>query len=281
MLNIRPLSELEMQVMMENFKEYIIVGGMPEVVDTFISNKNYSGVLDIQKQILADYEEDITKYASGVDKARVLSAYRKVPVFLGNENKKFQISKLGNGARSREYAGVADWLSDAGIVNICYCMSLPELPLKGNYNPDNFRVYFADTGLLIGSLDDEAQDDLRKNRNFNTYKGAVYENVVADELKKAGYGLYFYKNEKSTVEMDFMVRDTRSLIPVEVKANDGATASLNNMILSDKYTDIRYGVKFGHKNIGFNGRFYTFPYFLAFMLKRFLRERNTTMRPTN
>lgn len=274
MLNISPLSDLEMQVMMDNFKDYMIVGGMPEAIDTFITNKNYSGVLNIQKQILKDYEEDITKYAKGIDKARVLSAYRKVPVFLGNENKKFQITKLENGARNREYAGVVDWLADAGIVNVCYCMDLPELPLKGNYNPDMFRVYFADTGLLIGSLDDEAQDDLRKNQNFNTYKGAIYENIVADMLKKSGYNLYFYKNEKSTIEMDFMVRDAQNLIPVEVKAVDGATASLNNLINSDKYPDIKYGIKFAMKNIGFNGKFYTFPYFLAFLLKRFLKEYN-------
>lgn len=272
MRHVEPLSELEMRVMMENFKEYMIVGGMPEAIDTFITNKNYSGVLNIQKQILRDYEEDITKYADGVDKARILNAYRKIPVFLGNENKKFQITKLENGARNREYAGVVDWLADAGIVNVCYCMDLPELPLKGNYNPEMFRVYFADTGLLIGSLDDEAQDDLRKNQNFNTYKGAIYENIMADMLKKEGYGLYFYKNEKSTVKMDFMVRDARSLIPVEVKATNGATVSLNNLINSDKYPDIKYGIKFADRNVGFNGKFYTFPYFLGFLLKKFLNE---------
>lgn len=272
MIKIKPLSDLEMRVMMGHFKDYMIVGGMPEAVAIFIANKNYSGVLNIQKQILRDYEEDIIKYAEGVDKARILNAYRKIPVFLGNENKKFQITKLDDGARNREYAGVVDWLADAGIINICYCMEVPELPLKGNYNPELFRAYFADTGLLIGSLDDEAQDDLRKNQNFNTYKGAIYENIIADMLKKEGYDLYFYKNEKSTIEMDFMVRDARSLIPVEVKAIDGATASLNNLIASAKYTDIHYGIKFAMKNIGFNGKFYTFPYFLAFLLKRFLAE---------
>ncbi len=273
MAALEPLSDLEMQVMMENFREYMVLGGMPEVVSQFISNKNYSGTLSIQKQIIRDYEEDISKYANGVDKARILNAYRKIPVFLGNENKKFQVTKIESGARNREYAGVVDWLKDAGIVNVCYCMESPELPLKGNYDPDMFRVYFADTGLLIGSLDEEAQTDLRKNQNFNTYKGAIYENVVADMLKKAGYGLYFYKNEKSTVEMDFMVRDADGLVPIEVKAVDGATASLNNLIASEKYPDIKYGVKFAMKNIGFNGKFYTFPYFMVFLLRRFLAER--------
>ncbi len=148
------------------------------------------------------------------------------------------------------------------------------LPLKGNYNPDNFRIYFRDTGLLIASLDEEAQEDLRNNKNFNTYKGAIYENVVADMLVKQGYSLYFYKNEKGTLEMDFFVRDQKSLIPVEVKANDGATISLNKLIEGKNYPDIQYGMKLGYKNIGFNGKFYTFPYFVTFLLKRYLREKN-------
>ena len=258
--------------MFENFREYMVVGGMPEIVWQFINNKNYSGVLDLQKQILLDYEEDITKYTNGLEQARVLNVYHKIPTFLGNENKKFQITKIEPNARSREYIGVVDWLERAGIVNVSYCMDVPELPLKGNYNPDNYRVYFGDTGLLIGSLDDEAQDDLRKNKNFNTYKGAIYENIIADILVKQGYNLYFYKNEKSTVEMDFMLRDRDSLVPLEVKSVDGATASLNKMIKSDKYADIKYGVKLGEKNIGFNGEFYTFPLFMAMFLKRFLAE---------
>ncbi|MDE7066150.1 MAG: DUF4143 domain-containing protein, partial [Schaedlerella arabinosiphila] len=117
------------------------------------------------------------------------------------------------------------------------------------------------------------QEDLRANKNFNTYKGAVYENIVGDMLVKQGYPLYFYKNTKGTVKMDFFVRDADSLIPVEVKANDGATISLNNLISQEKYGDIAYGIKLGNKNIGFNGKFYTFPYFLTFFLKRFLKER--------
>ena len=273
MKTLTPLSEIELSVMFDNFKEYMIIGGMPAIVYSFITNKNYSGTLKMQKQIIQDYEEDITKYATGLDQGKILNVYRKIPVFLGNENKKFQISKIADGARNREYIGTIEWLKNAGIINVCYCLSTPELPLKGNYNPDNYRVYFSDTGLLIGSLDEEAQEDLRNNQNFNTYKGAVYENVVADMLVKAGYSLFFYRNDKSTIEMDFFVRDKNSLIPVEVKANDGCTASLNNLIKNEKYPDIKYGIKLGYKNIGFNGKFYTFPYFLTFLLRRYLKEK--------
>ena len=273
MLSLTPLSKTEYDVMLENFREYMVLGGMPAVVFLFVRQKNYSGTLKLQRQLLLDYEEDITKYAAGLDKARILDVYRKIPVFLGKENKKFQISKVRSGARNREYVGTVDWLLNAGIVNACYCMSSPELPLRGNLIPEHYKLYFADTGLLIGALDDEAQEDLRANRNFNTYKGAIYENVVADMLVKQGYPLLFYRNEKSTLEMDFFVRDADSLIPVEVKANDNATASLNNLISKPQYADIRYGIKLANKNIGFNGKFYTFPYFLTFLLKRFLREK--------
>ncbi len=274
MKNLTPLSDTELSVMFENFKEYMIIGGMPAIVNSFVKQNNYSGTLKMQRQILQDYEEDITKYAGGLDHAKILNVYRKIPIFLGNENKKFQISKIETGARNREYIGTIDWLRDSGIINVCYCLEQPELPLGGNFNPDNYRIYFRDTGLLIGSLDEEAQEDLRNNKNFNTYKGAIYENIVGDMLVKQGYNLYFYKNEKATIEMDFFVRDKDSLIPVEVKANDGATVSLKKLIESEKYKDIQYGIKLGYKNIGFNGQFYTFPYFLTFLLKRYLREKS-------
>lgn len=273
MIKLEPLSSTMYDVMLENFKEYMIVGGMPAIVSSFIENKNFSGILKMQQQILLDYEEDITKYAEGLDQSKILTVYKNIPVFLGNENKKFQISKIQNGARNREYIGVLDWLDRAGIINICYSLNQVCLPLKGNYNPNNYRIYFGDSGLLIGSLDEEAQDDLRKNQNFNTYKGAIYENVVADMLVKQGYNLYFYKNEKGTIEMDFFIRDDNSLIPIEVKANDNSTVSLKNLIDSDNYKDIKYGIKLCNKNIGFNGKFYTFPYFMTFLLKRYLKNK--------
>ena len=274
MKELKPLSQVMCDVMLNNFRDYMIVGGMPNIVSTFIKNNNFSGILKMQEQILLDYEEDITKYAGGLDKTKILSAYRKIPVFLGNENKKFQVSKIKDGARNREYVGVVEWLGNAGIVNVCYSLDQLSLPLKGNYNTDNYRLYFADAGLLIGSLEEEAQNDLRNNENFNTYKGAIYENIIGDMLVKEGYDLYFYKDDHKRIEMDFFIRDTNSLIPVEVKANDNSTPSLNNLIDSTNYKEIKYGIKLCNKNIGFNGKFYTFPYFLTFLLKRFLREKD-------
>jgi len=275
MLDVSPLSATVMEVMTELFRDYMVLGGMPEVVDTYIQQGNFSGTLKIQQQLHLDYEEDITKYAMGFEKAKILGVYRHVSTFLGKENKKFQVTKIASGARNREYIGAIEWLESAGIINVCYCLEQPELPLKGNYDPKNYKLYYRDTGMLIAALDEEAQEDLRKNRNLATYKGALYENIVGDILYKQGYSLYFYKKDNPSLEMDFFVRDSESLIPVEVKANNAATASLNNLTRpdSDKYQDIKFGIKFCAKNIGFNGQFYTFPYFLAFLLRRYLRER--------
>ena len=273
MIELKPLSALQMDTLMELFRDYVIIGGMPEVVATYIRNKNFSGTLAIQRQLLKDYEEDITKYVEGLDKAKVKAVYNHISTFLAKENKRFQITKIGKNARNRDYIGCVEWLADAGVVNICYCINQPELPLKGNYDPKLYKIYFKDTGLLIASLDEEAQEDLRANKNLGTYKGAIYENIVGDMLVKQGYKLYYYNSDRPALEMDFFVRDADSLIPVEVKATDGATASLNNLLKENKYPDIKYGVKLGYKNIGFNSKFYTFPYFLTFLLKRFISER--------
>ena len=273
MVQLKPLSSVQSDTFFDIFADYVVLGGMPAVVNSYIIQKNFSGILKMQRQLLRDYEEDITKYAEGLDKGKIKSIYNHLSVFLAQENKKFQITKIARNARNRDYIGTVEWLADAGIVNLCYCLDQVALPLRGNYNPKLYKLYFRDTGLLIASLDEEAQEDLRARRNFNTYKGAIYENIVADMLVKQGYSLYFYKNEKSTVEMDFFVRDSDSLIPVEVKATDQATKSLNKLLDNrEKYKDIRYGIKLGYKNIGFNGKFYTFPYFLTFLLKRFLKE---------
>ena len=273
MKEVKPLTNIQFDVMMNNFKDYLITGGMPEIVSTFIDNKNFSGILNMQQKLLTDYEEDITKYAGGLDKSKILDAYKKIKIFLGNDNKKFQITKLKDGARNREYVGVIDWMDRAGIINISYALDHLEMPLKANYNPDNYRLYFGDTGLLIGSLDEESQSDLRNNQNFGTYKGALYVNIVAEMLTKAGFDLFFYRDEQSKIEMDFIIRDEKSIIPVEVKAGDNATYSLNRLIDEKQYKNIKYGIKLCNKNIGFNGKFYTFPYFMTFMLKRFLKEK--------
>ena len=259
----KPFGQTQFEVYKKLFLDYCILGGMPAVVRQYIETNSFSNTLEIQNQIRLDYEEDIRKYAQGLEQTKI-----------AKENKKFQYNKLGKNARSREYTGCIDWLKDAGVISICYCLHFPELPLKGNYDENKFKLYYPDTGLLISTLDEEAQDDLRANKNLGIYKGALYENFVAEAFLKHGLGLYYYKKENATLEEDFFVRTKDALIPVEVKANKNSSKSLNQLISNKNYSDIHYGIKLGDSNIGFENNIYTFPYFCAFLLKRYLKKQN-------
>ena len=239
----------------------------------FIENRTFEGTLEIQRQLIADYKEDIRKYAEGLDQTRILNVFNSIPVQLAKENKKFQLSKVEKGARFKNYRGCVEWLEDAGMVNLCYCLLDAELPLKGNYDADKFKMYFCDTGLFVALLDNEAQEDLRANKNLGVYKGSLYESIVAEALVKSGYGLYYYKKEDSTLEQDFFVRKADDLIPIEVKAKNSKSKSIKTLITSDRYEDISYGIKLCAGNIGMNDNLYTFPYYCTFLLKRYLAEK--------
>ena len=271
MLELKPFSSLEMSVFRSLFLDYTILGGMPAVVAAYIERGTFEGSLETQRQLIADYKEDIRKYAAGLDQTRIVNVFNRIAPQLAQENKKFQISKVASGARFRDYRGCAEWLADAGMVNMCYCLDFPELPLGGNYDPDNFKLYFADTGLLVSMLDEESQDDLRANKNMGVYKGALYENMIGEALVKQGFGLYYYKKQNGSLEQDFFLRTAASLIPVEVKAKDGKTKSMRSLIASEHYPDIRFGVKLSQGNVGHEDRIYTFPYFCAFLLRRMLK----------
>ena len=270
----KPFNEVEMSKFSSLFLDYCILGGMPAVVREYIKNDTFEGTLDIQHQLLSDYREDIRKYAEGVDQTRILNVFEQIPIQLAKDNKKFQISKVASGARFKDYRGCIEWLRDAGIIHICYCMNFPELPLKGNYDDSKYKLYFFDTGLFVSMLDEEAQEDLRANKNLGVYKGALYENIVSEALKKCGYDLYYYKKEDSTLEEDFFVRTQEYLVPIEVKATRGTAKSLRTLIQSKSYPDIQWGIKFTAGNIGFSDNIYTFPYFCTFLLKDYLKWMN-------
>lgn len=273
MLEEKLFSPMELETYRTLFLDYCVLGGMPAVVRQYISTHTFSEVPEIQKQIRLDYEEDVRKYAEGLDQAKIIAVYRSVPAQLARENKKFQYSKIAKNARSREYIGCIEWLDDAGVINICHCLNYPELPLAGNAEEGKFKVYYSDTGLLISSFDEESQEDVRVNRNLGVYKGALYENFVAEAFVKQGLGLYYYKKENSTLEEDFFVRTREELLPVEVKSNRERSKSLRTLIQNNNYSDIRSGIKFGNFNLGHENNIYTFPYFCAFQLKDYLKNR--------
>ena len=272
MIELTPFSETELRVYKSLFMDYCVLGGMPDVVSGYIETGTFSGSLEIQKQIRLDYEEDVRKYAEGLDQTKIISVYRSIPAQLAKENKKFQFNKINKNARSREYTGCIEWLIDAGVIVECNCLFFPELPLKGNADASKYKLYYPDTGLLVSALDEEAQEDLRVNKNLGVYKGALYENFVAEAFTKQGLGLFYYKKDNSTLEEDFFVRSKNELIPVEVKSNGDSSKSLTTLIKSDHYNEIKRGIKLGDFNVGYANNIYTFPYFCAFLLKKYLKS---------
>lgn len=273
MLDNKPFNENESSVFKSLFLDYCVLGGMPEVVKIYIETGTFSGTLDVQEQIRLDYEEDVRKYAEGIDQAKIIRVYRSIPAQLAKENKKFQFNKVEKNARSREYTGCIEWLKDAGVIVECNCLQFPELPLKGNIEENKYKIFYPDTGLLVSALDEEAQDDLRINKNLGVYKGALYENFVAEAFVKQGLGLFYYKKANSSLEEDFFVRTQNDLIPVEVKSGNNQSKSLAELIENRTYSDISYGIKLGNFNVGHANDIYTFPYFCAFKLKEYLKEK--------
>ena len=267
-LELKPYSDLVLDKMNSLFMEYILVGGMPKIVSTYIEQGNYSGIPNRQNQLYQDYLDDIRKYVEGLDASRVENMYLHVASQLGKDNPKFQITKLGHGARANQYEGCAQWLADAGVVNVGHCLNSLVLPLKGNENPNNYRIYFADTSLLVSSMDEDSRNDLLIDKNLGVYKGALYENFAAEALVKQGYELFFYRSEDSRTELDFLIRLKDNIVPIEIKANKGSARSLNAVIEDKKISEIKYGIKFSNNNIGVANNVLTLPFFTLFMLKR-------------
>ena len=270
----RAFSPSVLKIYNDLFLDYCIVGGMPEAVYDFVTKKTFENTLEIQRQIVLGYEGDIRKYAVGLDKGRIENVFRSVPSQLAKENKKFQISKVRPGARFTDYRGCFEWLEDAGIVSICRALLTPHLPLKGNVNDDSCVLYYADSGLLLSQLDDDAQMDFRQNKNFDVYKGGFFESIVAEALVKSGYDLCYYKKENSSLQEEFFVRRQDYLVPIEVKAGNNRSKSLSTLIQSDSYEEIKFGIKIANANIGYDSNILTFPHFCTFLIKEFLSTFN-------
>ena len=274
MCETKPLAEVTFESVRRMFLDYCTLGGMPDVVRGYVERRgSFEGAYARQREILSDYRGDVRKYAAGLDQTRILNVFDHIPVQLARENRKFQISKVAHGARFRDYRGCVEWLVDAGVVNPCYCLLQPELPIRGNYDDQKFKLYMGDTGLLTAMLDDDSQEDLRVNRNLGIYKGALYENIVAEAFAKGGLDLCYWRRDDSPLEEEFFVRCGGDLVPVEVKAGNSRSKSLRELIDSPKYPEVRWGIKLADANIGFANNVLTLPWFCAFLVPRFLKQR--------
>ena len=248
--------------MLELFKEYIVVGGMPRVVNNFVQNHNFANVLKMQRGIISDYEDDIAKYAEGNEKAKARACFLSIPKHLSKDYKKFRYSLVTPSGSSRKYAGSLMWLYDAGIINFCYNLEIPQLPLEGNSKSDVFKVYIRDTGLLLAMLDDGSQEDIIDG-NLGIYKGAIYENIIADIFAKKGKKLYYFEYN-STLEVDFITRYEKEAMAIEVKSSQNSKSKSLETAM-DKYK-IKKGIKLAPSNYGKKGNIDIIPIYMAIFL---------------
>lgn len=211
------------------FREFMVVGGMPEVVADFAENKDFNRVAKIQADILAEYQDDISKHAKGKEKQYVRMCYDAVFKQLAKEVKKFQYSTVEKGQTRRKFGGSVKWLRDANLVNTCYNVHEPYLPLMANANEDQFKLYVNDTGLLTSMYGFETKLAILNNTIKGNAKGGIYENIIAECLVKRGYNLYYYK-PNDTQEIEFLIEKNGEVLPIEVKASNSSTKSLNSFI---------------------------------------------------
>lgn len=244
------------------FREYIVVGGMPAVVQEYVNNKDFSKVLKLQRDIVDDYSDDIIKYAEGTEKTKARACLLSIPKQLARDYKKFRYSIVDKNGNSRKYGGSLMWLYDAGIINFCNNLSRIELPLEGNAIEDIFKVYMCDTGLLVSMLEDGSQADII-NGNLGIYKGAVYENIIGDIFAKSGKKLYYYEY-RSQIEMDFIIRYEDMTTAVEVKSADHTKSKSMKAILTNYHA--QQGIKLSTKNVGYKDNVTTLPLYMAMFI---------------
>ena len=253
------------KAMMELLYRYIIVGGLPEVVNCYLDTKNVELIYEKQRTLIAEYEEDMVKYAEDSDKPHIRECFDSIPRQLAKENKKFQYSVVKKGGRASQYSGSLQWLEDAGIAKRCYNTTITELPLSGNSIPDCFKVYTTDIGILMGMLDYGTQTDILAG-NLRGYKGAIFENLMADFLCKSGQKLYYFHKE-SGLEIDFLVRFKGECVIIEVKAKTGKAKSMTTVLKNKDVYHVNHGIKLGQYNVGREGSILTIPLYMGFLIK--------------
>ncbi|MBR2199402.1 MAG: AAA family ATPase [Bacteroidales bacterium] len=249
--------------MMEYLREYMVVGGMPEVVNKFIETHNYGIVHDEQQKILSAYLNDIAKYAEAADRTKARSCFLSMPRQLAKENTKFQYSVVERNGTARKFANAVDWLRDAGIVAYCYNLSTLQFPLTAYVRDGQFRLYMTDIGLLVSKYGFEMKAALIEDTLTGPAKGGIYENLFADILCKKHLPLYYYKKDDSSVEIEFVLTSGISPLPIEVKSKNGRTQSLNTVLT---WQGINLGYKFGNFNVGIDGNKISMPIYLAMFL---------------
>ena len=245
--------------------QYVVVGGMPNVVSTFVSSHDFRKVQEKQRNIVNAYKDDMVKYASKDDKSCIRECFESIPKQLSKENKKFQYSVVKKGGSASKFLGSIQWIDDAGITNRCYNLSTTELPLAGNSLADVFKVYMVDSGLFISMLEDDTYADVLQGDLYG-YKGAIFENLIADVFTKMGRKLYYFHKD-SGLEIDFVTKYKGKCTLVEVKANTGNVKATKTILKHPEIYHVYDAIKLGNYNVGRENGILTLPSYMAYLLR--------------
>ena len=243
---------------------YVTIGGLPEPINVFLKTNNMNEVSKAYKSILKEYRDDMVKYAPDKDKPHIRECFNSIPKQLAKDNKKFQYNKVKPGGRSDTYLGSLQWLEDAGIICRCYNTDITGLPMEGNAKDNVFKVYTADIGLLVEMLGPGVRADILQG-NLGGFKGAIYENLMADTLHKKEQNLYYFQKD-SGMELDFLVRINGECVPLEVKAKTAQAKSVKTVLNHPEKYKVKHVIKFGDFNIGRDGQLLTLPNYMQFLL---------------
>ena len=255
--------ESDNDAFLKRLREYAIVGGMPSVVNKYIETKNFGEVHEEQKRIIASYLDDIIKYAPTTEKPKIRACYLSIPEQLAKENKKFQYSMVEKGSTAKKFGNSLEWLRDAGLIKFCSNVSLPNFPLPAYSEADYFKVYMTDTGILNAMYGFDMKAEVYNNTLTGPVKGGIYENLIADILLKKGIPLNYYKPSEGRQEIEFLITKEGKAVPLEVKAGNGRTISLDEFI---ERFDPPYALKLISGNVGRNGKKITLPLYMAMFL---------------
>ncbi|MEE1421416.1 MAG: ATP-binding protein [Eggerthellaceae bacterium] len=260
---LEPLPDEVHKKMLEILHEFMAIGGMPAVVQAFVEKQNFATAYAEQEKILAAYLDDIAKFADVTTRNKARECYLSIPRQLAKENTKFKYGMVEKKGTARKFETALDWLRDANLVRYCRAVTTPQFPLRAYEDESKFRVYLSDPGLLCAMYGFEMIAAIIRDELQGPMKGGIYENVVADMLVKAGRDLHYWMNDKGNIEIEFLLEKEASVVPVEVKAKRGATASLNKLLEQD---DMKYGYKLSAGNIGVSGKKITLPLYMALYL---------------
>lgn len=239
--NLLPLDEYILNQFEEYFKMYLLVGGMPKIVETYTQNNSLIKVLELQKSIVENYKMDILKYANEPSKQKIISCFNSIPSQLTKVNKKFlykDIIDANANEGERKYSSSLEWLRDAGIINVCNNLTEPASPLVSNVIENSFKIYVRDTGLLISMFEQGVQKDIL-NENLYINEGAILENVCAEEIKTR-YDKVMYFQKKSKLEIDFILNIDGKVTALEVKSGNNKQAKSLKSIVENYKTVSRY-----------------------------------------